>query len=196
MPLVTNDLLPLPTSLENTASEFADNMVARYIFPVILTLFPTVTAKRSVAALGESPYSCVEACKDALGLVAFGDTNPLAGYYAAQCTSKLLVTSVAACANAYCSASRIRSGWQYSSDLCKNEGGVELISYESALAAVPTNIATISTLTTDVLTYNETILVDKEAWAAGFHTEVRSPKFPSRSYSDRLSPRLSGCLDL
>ncbi|KAH8083038.1 ferric reductase like transmembrane component-domain-containing protein [Filobasidium floriforme] len=146
-------------------------MVAGFIFPIILTLVSTVTAKRSVAALGESPYSCVEACKDALGLVTFGDTNPLAGYYAAQCTSKLFETSVAACANAYCSASRIRSGWQYSSDLCKDEGGVDLISYESALAAVPTNIATVSTLTSDVLTYNETILVDKEAWAAGFHTE-------------------------
>jgi hypothetical protein len=196
MPLVTNDLLPLPTSLEDTTSSFADNMVARYIFPVILTLLPTVTAKRSVAALGESPYSCVEACKDALGLVTFGDTNPLAGYYVAQCTSKLFVTSVAACANAYCSASRIRSGWQYSSNLCREEGKVDLMSFDAALAAVPTDVPTVSTLTADVLTYNETILVDKEAWAAGFHTEVRNPIFPSRSCSDRLSPRPSGCLDL
>ena len=162
-------------------------MVARYIFPIFLTLISTVTAKRSVAALGESPYSCVEACKDALGLVTFGDTDLMAGYYAAQCTSKLFETSVAACANAYCSASRIRSGWQYSSDLCKDEGGVDLMSYESALAAVPINITTVSTLTAEVLTYNETIFVDREAWAAGFHTEVRSTIFPFGLFSDRSS---------
>jgi hypothetical protein len=70
------------------------------------------------------------------------------------------------------------------------------MSFESALAAVPTDVPTVSTLTTDVLTYNETILVDKEAWAAGFHTEVRSTIFLSRPCSDRLSPRPSGCLDL
>jgi hypothetical protein len=49
------------------------------------------------------------------------------------------------------------------------------MSFDAALAAVPTDVPTISTLTTDVLIYNETILVDKEAWAAGFHTEVRNP---------------------
>jgi hypothetical protein len=131
-----------------------------------------VYAKRSIAALSESPYSCVEGCKDALGLVAFGDVKPLSDYYTSQCASMYFVASTAACASAYCSDTWIHHGWQYFTDICSKEAGLQLLGYEEALVAVPSNVTTVNTLTTDVLVYNETILVDREAWSAGFATEV------------------------
>ncbi|KAH8085341.1 ferric reductase like transmembrane component-domain-containing protein [Filobasidium floriforme] len=140
---------------------------------VLASLLPSITASKSVVTLGYQPSTCTDGCRDALRLASFADHNPTVGFYTGQCTSKLFVTSLAACSNAYCTLKETRAGWETFEEICKDYGKVRLMKFEEALELVPEQVEVVNTLssTDRKEIWGETILVSLEAFDAGFRTE-------------------------
>lgn len=141
---------------------------------VLTSLLPSTTASRSVVTLGYQPSTCTDGCRDALRLASFADHDPTVGFYTGQCTSKLFVTSLAACSSAYCTPKETRAGWETFEQVCKDYGKVRLMKYEEASELVPDRVKVVNTLlsTDRKEIWEETILVSSEAFDAGFRTEV------------------------
>jgi hypothetical protein len=141
---------------------------------LVLAWIPTITAGKSVVTLGYQPSTCTDGCRDALRIASFSDHDPTVGFYTGQCTSKLFVTSLAACSNAYCTLRETMAGWETFEEICKDYGKVRLMVYEKALELVPDRVKVVNTLlsTSRKEVWEETILVSPEAFDAGFRTEV------------------------
>jgi hypothetical protein len=141
---------------------------------VVLAWIPTITASKSVVTLGYQPSTCTDGCRDALRLASFADHDPTVGFYTGQCTSKLFVTSLAACSDAYCNDKETRAGWETFEQICKDYGKVRLMKYGEALELVSDRVEVVNTLlsTDRKEIWEETILVSSEAFDAGFRTEV------------------------
>jgi hypothetical protein len=141
---------------------------------LVVSSLPTITASKNVVTLGYQPSTCTDGCRDALRLASFSDHDPTVGFYAGQCTSKLFVTSLAACSNAYCPSKETRAGWETFEQICKDYGKVRLMKYGEALELVSDRVEVVNTLlsTDRKEIWEETILVSSEAFDAGFRTEV------------------------
>ena len=150
---------------------------AMIIFATVILTFASLAhgkppTKQSVVTIGYQPSTCSDGCRDALRLVTFTDISPTQGFYAGQCSSSLLVSSLAACSQAYCTRKEAQDGWEAFENICQQYGGVDLLPYDRAIALISANIVEVNTLLQGQGLWSEPILVSREAFTAGLRTEV------------------------
>jgi hypothetical protein len=98
-----------------------------------MCLVPILTAllfsRNSLAESTTKTQRCIESCQTALSYIIFAGSTAT-DYYVDQCTTKLKVTSLYACAHAYCTDEEIHDGVEWANQICKEYGHTTLPPYE------------------------------------------------------------------